>query len=159
MLIGGVVEVSVMSMMGRLAAAVLVAAVLVLAVGCAGGAQPATSEPAEHHAESTGQPAGLTGQQPAQQPAETRDKTISVRISDGKVEGVPARVEVDRGTPVRIEVTSDRGDELHVHGYDKTVQLPAGSPAAVAFVADVPGVFEVETHDSGLLLFQLVVRG
>ncbi len=128
---------------------------LVLAAGCAGGAQPATSEPAQHHAESTGQPAGLTGQQPAQ----TREKTISVRISEGKVEGVPARVEVDRGTQVRIDVTSDRNDELHIHGYDKTVPLTAGSPAVAQFVADLPGVFEVETHDSGLLLFQLVVRG
>ena len=82
-----------------------------------------------------------------------------MRISDGKVDGVPARVEVDRGTRIRIEVTNDRSDELHVHGYDKTVPLTAGSPAAVAFVADLPGVFEVETHDSGLLLFQLVVRG
>jgi hypothetical protein len=56
-------------------------------------------------------------------------------------------------------VTSDRSDELHVHGYDKTVPLAPGSPAVVQFVADLPGVFEVETHDSGLLLFQLVVRG
>ncbi|MGH3800293.1 MAG: hypothetical protein ACRDTD_09220 [Pseudonocardiaceae bacterium] len=146
------VEVS-LGMIGRM---VVATSVLVLAVGCAGGAQPATSEPARHHAdESTGQPAGPTGQQPAATP----DKTISVRISEGKVEGVPARVEVDRGTPVRIEVTSDRSDELHVHGYDKTVQLAPGSPAVAQFVADLPGVFEVETHDSGLLLFQLVVRG
>jgi hypothetical protein len=65
---------------------------------------------------------------------------------------------VDRGTQVRIEVTSDRRDELHVHGYDKTAQLVPGSPAAVTFVADKSGVFEVETHASKLLLFQLLVR-
>jgi hypothetical protein len=34
-----------------------------------------------------------------------------------------------------------------------------GQPAAVAFLADLPGVFEVETHGSGLLLFQLILRG
>lgn len=141
-----------MSRMGTMAAAV---SVLMLAVGCAGGMQPVTSEPAEPPVQSTSQPAELTGQQPA----ETGDTTITVRISEGKVDGVPARVEVDRGTPIRIEVTSDRSDELHVHGYEKTVPLPAGSPAVVTFVADVAGVFEVETHDSGRLLFQLVVRG
>jgi hypothetical protein len=86
------------------------------------------------------------------------DKIISVRISGGKVSGVPERVEVDRGSGVRIEVTSDRRDEVHVHGYDKTVELAPGKPGAVQFVANVPGVFEVETHESGLLLFQLVVR-
>jgi hypothetical protein len=152
-LIVGVVEVSVLGMMGRMAVA---APVLVLAIGCAGGSQPATSGPAKHHVEvtSTGGPAPVTGQQPAQ----TRDKVISVRIKEGKVEGVPARVEVDRGTPVRLETTSDQRDELHVHGYDKTLQLTPGSPATLQFVADVPGVFEVETHDSGLLLFQLLVR-
>jgi hypothetical protein len=142
-----------MGMTGRMA---VTASVLVLAVGCAGGAQPTTSGPAEHHMEvtNTGTAPKFTGQQAAQ----TRDTTISVRISNGKVEGVPARVEVDRGTQVRIEVTSDRRDELHVHGYDKTAQLVPGSPAAVTFVADKSGVFEVETHASKLLLFQLLVR-
>ncbi len=158
MLIVGVVEVSVLGIIGRMAvaASVLVLAALVLAAGCAGGTQPATSGPAERDVEgtSTGEPADLT----RQQPTETQDKAISVRISEGKVEGVPARVEVDRGTPVRIEVTSDRRDELHVHGYDKTLQLAPGSPATLQFVADQTGVFEVETHDSGLLLFQLLVR-
>ena len=154
-LIVGVVEVSVLGVIGRMAVAALA---LVLAVGCAGGAQPVTSGPAKHHVEgtSTGEPAKFTGQQPAQ--AQARDTTILVRISNGKVEGVPARVEVDRGTQVRIEVTSDRRDELHVHGYDKTAQLVPGTPAAVAFVADKSGVFEVETHDSKLLLFQLLIR-
>jgi len=139
-------------MMGRMTVA---ASVLVLAVGCAGGAQPATSEPARHaEVTSAGEPAPVSGQQPVV----ARDKVISVRIENGKVEGVPARVEVDRGTQVRIEVTSDQRDELHVHGFDKTLQLVPGSPAAVEFVADQSGVFEVETHDSGLLLFQLLVR-
>ncbi|MGH4008083.1 MAG: hypothetical protein ACRDTH_07980 [Pseudonocardiaceae bacterium] len=141
-----------MSMMVRLAA---MTSMLVLAVGCAGGGQPAAPEPVKPQAESTVAPAEITGPQPGQ----TREKTISARISNGKVEGVPARVEVDRGTPVRIEVTSDRSDELHIHGYDKTVPLALGHPAVAQFVADLPGVFEVETHGSGLLLFQLVVRG
>jgi nitrous oxide reductase len=147
----GVVEVSVLRMAGRM---VVATSVLVLAVGCAGGG-PA--------------PAGSAGQSVSAQPPPTQspngspprdasNKTISVRINNGKVEGVPARVEVNRGTRVRLEVTSDRSDELHVHGYDKTARLAPSSPAAVTFVADLPGVFEVETHDSGLLLFQLVVR-
>lgn len=133
--------------------------VLTLAVGCAGqGSEPSGSEHAQHSAgQSISEPS--TAAQAPNQPSVPVKNTISARISEGKVQGVPARVEVDRGTQVRIEVTSDRSDELHIHGYDKTVPLTAGSPAAVAFVADLPGVFEVETHDSGLLLFQLVVRG
>lgn len=153
MLIRGLGEMSVVVTVGRMA---MLASMLVLAVGCAKGAQPALPGSAEQPAEitPTGEPAGPA----TAQPAETQDVTISVRISDGKVEGVPARVEVDRGAQVRIEVTSDRRDELHVHGYEKTLPLTPGTPATLQFVADVPGVFEVETHDSGLLLFQLLVR-
>ncbi|MDQ3762960.1 MAG: hypothetical protein M3460_15310 [Actinomycetota bacterium] len=134
----------------------VVTSVLVLAVGCAGvGSEPAGPEQAPG---SVGQSTSV--QSPiGHQPREALDKTIPVRINDGKVEEVPAQVEVDRGNRIRVEVTSDRSDELHVHGYDKTVKLAPGSPAALEFVADLPGVFEVETHDSGLLLFQLVVRG
>ncbi|MGH3900965.1 MAG: hypothetical protein ACRDTA_22520 [Pseudonocardiaceae bacterium] len=133
--------------------------VLALAVGCADGgdrsAGPAQVEASAGQSTPVQSPKGP----PLQETVVPSDKRISASISNGKVEGVPARVEVDRGTPVRIEVTSDRSDELHVHGYDKTVPLAPGSPAVAQFVADLPGVFEVETHDSGLLLFQLVVRG
>jgi hypothetical protein len=144
---------TLLGMMGRMVAPALM---LVFAVGCASGTQPALPGSAEQPVEitTTGEPAGPSGPPPV----ETQDKIISVRISDGRVEGVAARVEVDRGTQVRIEVTSDQRDELHVHGYEKIAPLAPGATAAVALVADVPGVFEVETHDSGLLLFQLVVR-
>lgn len=142
-------------MLGRTAVAT---SVLALAVGCA-GQEPEPSGPAhaQHSASQSISEPSAAAQAPTQPPL-AAEQTISAQINGGKIEGVPAQVEVDRGTPVRIEVTSDRSDELHVHGYDKTVPLTAGSPAAVAFVADLPGVFEVETHDSGLLLFQLVVR-
>ncbi len=144
------------NVVGRTAVAT---SVLALAVGCTGqGSEPSGAEHAQHSAgQSISEPSTAT--LPPDQSQLPAEQTISARISDGKVDGVPARVEVDRGTRIRIEVTNDRSDELHVHGYDKTVPLTAGSPAAVAFVADLPGVFEVETHDSGLLLFQLVVRG
>lgn len=143
-------------MLGRTAVAT---SVLALAVGCAGQASaPSGSEQSQRSVgQSISEPS--TAVQEPNRPSPPADNTISARISDGKVEGVPARVEVDRGTRVRIEVTSDRSDELHVHGYEETVPLTVGNPATVAFVADLPGVFEVETHDSGLLLFQLVVRG
>ncbi len=141
--------------------------VLVLAAGCAGQGSDGDSRPAGS-GQAVGPAAQPTPAQPTPAPAQpprgdqtltVPDKTIVVRINEGKVEGAPARVEVGRGDQVRIEVTSDRRDELHVHGYDKTAPLLPGTPAALQFVADLTGVFEVETHDSGLLLFQLVVRG
>ena len=72
-------------------------------------------------------------------------------VVDGrKVEG-PDRVEVRIGATVRLEVTSDVADELHVHGYDEAVDLPPRAPATLRFLADIPGAFEVELHGSGPL--------
>jgi len=59
---------------------------------------------------------------------------------------------------VALTVTSDVADAVHVHGYDLQAALPAGKPAHLEFTADQVGLFEVETHETGLQLVQLVVR-
>jgi hypothetical protein len=86
------------------------------------------------------------------------DKEIVVTVAKKKVTPPTGRVEVRRGATVRITVTSDVADDLHVHGYDLRKPLPAGQPASIEFRADRTGLFEVETHDTHLVLFQLVVR-
>ncbi|NHC43716.1 cupredoxin domain-containing protein [Motilibacter aurantiacus] len=85
-------------------------------------------------------------------------REVKVTIAGGKVTPPPSHVDVKKGTVVRIIVTSDVDDELHVHGYDVEGELPAGSPGSIEFTADETGSFEVETHESGLLLFQLLVK-
>ena len=69
-----------------------------------------------------------------------------------------SRVEVTKGDTIRITVTSDQVDELHVHGYDKSLELAPGTPGSLLLLADKTGLFEVETHKTHLVLFQLVVR-
>ncbi len=83
---------------------------------------------------------------------------ISVAVTDGTVRPKPRRVEVDRDSQVRLLVTSDVDDELHVHGFDIEEPLEAGRTTTVELVADQSGIFEVETHESGLELLQLEVR-
>lgn len=95
---------------------------------------------------------------PATTPAGPKARTLTVTVNGGKATGDTDRVVVPLGTPVTINVTSDRGDELHVHGYEKETQVPAGGTGSVAFTADIPGVFEVELHESGLQLLQLQVN-
>ncbi|UJW31268.1 hypothetical protein L3Q67_39780 [Saccharothrix sp. AJ9571] len=63
----------------------------------------------------------------------------------------PDRIDATTGSPVTIEVTCDATDELHVHGYDKAAPCEPGAPASLTFTADVPGVFEVELHETGPL--------
>jgi hypothetical protein len=86
------------------------------------------------------------------------DKQITITIAKKKVTPRTGRIEVTKGNLVRVTVTSDVADALHIHGYDLEVDLPANTPRSIEFRADQSGLFEVETHDSHLVLFQLVVR-
>jgi hypothetical protein len=83
---------------------------------------------------------------------------IAVTIAGNAITPKPGIHRVRKGQTVRITVTSDTADELHVHGYEKTATLEPGKPATVEFVAHLTGRFEVETHESAKQLFQLEVR-
>ena len=132
-----------------LVGAVCVGAVL-LAVGCGAPAAPGAAAPggtvAAAAAPAPGAPAVAV-------------VPVDVRVAHGQVQGGPGpRVEVPLGATVRFTVTSDRADELHVHGYDRTLPLTPGTPGVLEIVADVPGVFEAELHESGATLPSLEVR-
>lgn len=86
------------------------------------------------------------------------DRTVDIALADGKVDPAPGRIELKKGQRLELSVVSDKADTLHIHGYDRKVELPAGQRITYSFVADRTGLFEVETHDSDLLLTQLAVR-
>ena len=84
---------------------------------------------------------------PSQPPA-TR-----IVIRDNKVVGGPKRIEVTKGDPVRIIVSADAEDDIHLHGYDIEKTVEPGKPARFAFDASIEGQFEMESHtaeDAGL---------
>jgi FtsP/CotA-like multicopper oxidase with cupredoxin domain len=84
-------------------------------------------------------------------------RVIDVTVAGGAVSGVEPRVEVGLGEQVVLRVRSDVAEEVHVHGYDLFVDVPAGGAAELPFTADIPGGFEVELEGSHQLLFQLRV--
>lgn len=83
---------------------------------------------------------------------------LNVSIRDGKVSPRPRRVPVPLGATVQLQVTSDVDDEIHVHGMEIEEPVPAGQPTTIAITIEQPGLYEVETHESGLTLMQLEVR-
>lgn len=85
------------------------------------------------------------------------DQMIEITIAGGTVTPEPGTTKVTLGDTVMIMVTSDVDDEVHVHGYDKEFELKAGEMTSVTFTADIPGTFEVETHESGTVLTELEV--
>lgn len=83
--------------------------------------------------------------------------TIDVAYADGDVEG-PTRPEVAVGTIVRLLVTSDIEDEVHLHGYNITADVAPDTAALIEFLADTPGIYEVELEGEGVLLVEIEVR-
>ena len=65
------------------------------------------------------------------------------------VAGEVERLRVTKGERVRFRVRSKDADELHVHGYEITRELPAGQTVPVSFKARLDGVFEIELEDAG----------
>ncbi|MGH3327387.1 MAG: hypothetical protein ACRDPT_06250 [Streptomycetales bacterium] len=124
--------------------------------GCASGPAGSTQANTPRPAASTG-PA--TGAKDESTPGAAAAKTIGVTIAEGEVSPAPDRVRLGLGQQVRIIVRSDRADEVHVHGYDAEAQVTPAKPVTLEFTADQPGLFDVETHESGQVLVQLEVSG
>jgi hypothetical protein len=118
----------------RARASVLIAIALLTIAGCGGSSSAGSSSPS----------GGTT--------------RIDVTVKGGKVEPPTHRVKLDSGSRVRLQVTSDHADEVHVHGYDLKKDLEAGTPGVLSFKADQTGVFEVELEDEALQLVQLQVQ-
>jgi Cupredoxin-like domain len=141
---------------------IVMGAVVLTAPGCGAardGSAQATASALPSASPSASPATATTRAAAASMPAATSDLVaVEVTIVDGTVDPPPARVEVPKGTTVRITVASDQPDRLHIHGYDAEVALTPGRPTTIDLVTDQTGLFEVETHEQRLQLFQLVVR-
>lgn len=88
--------------------------------------------------------------------ADDADQVIEVEIAGDSVDN-GGRHEVSVGGTVALVITSDVDDQIHVHGYDLYADIGPSGPATVLVEATIPGVWEVELHDSGLFLLELAV--
>ena len=88
----------------------------------------------------------------------TGGKKLVVMIRDGKPVGGIKHLTVDKGDRVKISVTSDVEDEVHVHGYDVMQDVAPGEPAEMDLAATIAGRFEIELEDAGTPIAELEVR-
>ena len=141
--------------MPRLHMCALAVTGILLASGCAGTSSgPVTSPPSPEQSSSPS--AGVVSSAPAPSPS-SDGQTIRITYASGKVSGVANRVQVKQGTKVSLIVTSDVADEVHLHGYDKHADGPAGGTITIAFTADLPGIYTVELERLKRRLVQLQV--
>lgn len=138
---------------GLLLAALAVAVVAVVVAVASGGdddggEQAAQTTRTTQTATETGSEA-RTQTQANEQPHETvppEPAVTRIRIRGGQVVSGPAEVKVAKGDVVRLAVSGDAPDEIHLHGYDIYESLAPGKPARFVFTADVEGIFELESH-------------
>jgi FtsP/CotA-like multicopper oxidase with cupredoxin domain len=122
---------------GLLVAAAVVIVVAIVIAASAGGGDDGRDERAR------------TTRAPSEQPHETLQTAADsehIRIKGGKVVGGPPDIKVQKGDHVRIVVSSDAHDDIHLHGYDIEKQVEAGQPAQFNFIANIEGIFEIESH-------------
>ena len=79
-------------------------------------------------------------------------KRITLVVQGGKLTTAPQRVKFERNDVVELTITSDRAEELHVHGYNLHLGLQPGKPATLKFTAKRTGRFSFELHPSGVEL-------
>jgi hypothetical protein len=121
---------------------------LVVAVGAFVVAQPGgdnnDSSPPATTTQAQAQPQSGGAEAPPEAPAESPVTRITVK--GGVLAGEPKAIRVAKGETVRIVVSSDVPDEIHLHGYDIEKEAAPGKPARFRFKADVEGAFELESH-------------
>lgn len=78
-------------------------------------------------------------------------------VRDGKPAGGIQKLEYSKGDRVKLIVTSDVADEIHVHGYDLIKDVRVGRSVRFSFPADIEGVFEIELEGRAQQIAQLKV--
>jgi heme/copper-type cytochrome/quinol oxidase subunit 2 len=91
-------------------------------------------------------------------PPESKPKPITVRTRDAKPVGGVRELTVTSGETVRLVVTSNVPEEVHVHGYDLSKDVGPGKPARFRFRADLEGIFEIELEEAGEPIVELRVE-
>ncbi len=110
--------------------------------------------PAEAQPASPGEPA-QTEQAP---PPKPEPRVERIRMRGRAPVGEPQTLRYERGDTIRLTFSSDVAEEVHIHGFDEYLDVPAGGTKTVRFGASLVGVFEVESHGSGELLAKLEIR-
>ena len=85
-------------------------------------------------------------------------QTIRIVVRGGSIVGGLQHITAPKGRRVRMLVSADVQDEVHLHGYDLVRNVAAGRPADIRFRATITGRFEVELEDREFQIAEIEVR-
>jgi hypothetical protein len=96
--------------------------------------------------------------EPADPPDTGADRVrAAFEVRDGRRVTGPPVLSARKGAVLEIQVASDRDDELHMHGYDRTWPLRGGETRTLTLVLDQAGRFSAELHHADIELTALEV--
>ena len=137
-----------------IAAVIAVVAIVLLTAG--GGPDDTGQDSANTSAQQTSTPTPSAEQEGEATPTPTPTPTPEPQpplLRTGKV----TRLRFTEGETIRFRARSAQAEEIHVHGYDRYVDLPAGRTVTESFKASITGIFEIELHGSAEQIGELRV--
>ncbi|GAA0611306.1 hypothetical protein GCM10009547_11690 [Sporichthya brevicatena] len=153
----------------RTAAAALAASLLLVLAACGDDDDDAAQDPTPTPA-ATVTPSASPSADASASPSDSASPSasadaeegqrIEINLVDGKpTEKVGPTVSVAKGEKLTLVITSDKAQEIHVHGLDEYIKVGAGETVTKTFTVDIAaGSYEVEVHDGSVLLFKLQVK-
>lgn len=92
-------------------------------------------------------PGLAAGAVPEGPPARTA-RVFELQVKEGRLASGPSLISAVQGDEIVLRVTSDKADDLHLHGYELGMRLQAGVPGELRFIAHRGGRFEYELHQA-----------
>lgn len=132
--------------------------VLVVAAGCSGSSDAAAPAVTTQPGAAATAPATPTAPTASSAPTPSAGTVVEISVTGNRVTPKPGRRTVKAGQSVRLVLTTDKANVVHVHGADVERDVKAGVPLTLDFTVDEPGVYPIELHEPELLLTQIVVR-
>lgn len=75
-------------------------------------------------------------------------RSFELVVQNKKIVSGLSEIKVNEGDQVILKITSDVGEEFHLHGYDKAVELEKGKTVELSFAANLTGSFPFELEQS-----------
>jgi hypothetical protein len=139
-----------------IAAVIAVVAIIVLTAG--GGSDESGQDAANTSAQQTSTPTPSATAEESEDATPTPTPTPTPKPEPPLLQaGKLTKLRFTEGETVRFRARSAEAEEIHVHGYDRYVDLPAGETVTESFKASITGIFEIELHGSGEQIAELRV--
>jgi hypothetical protein len=77
---------------------------------------------------------------------DSNSSTFNLRLKNAALASGPKTMTAKKDSLVRIVISTDAPDQVHLHGYDIEKEATPAKPAVLSFKANIEGSFELESH-------------